>query len=196
MVDIGGETWEIVNRPGYQAKNRDTQTALCNEQYGQGNWRLAWILENGEILNFEKVFYCIYVPGYTKYFNEHFDETKWITDNFSYGYDKDPVTKPEAFDPYTLYSKPGRVNQFHHVALNIALEYYLGVSFKGQEPLQIREGKPGTDCKCWPKGWYWSPGRIPTVRPDLIPQTDIKGWWQEGTVEAVYQKAKTLLRKV
>ena len=80
------------------------------------------------------------------------------------------VSKEEAFSPYAKYDKPGTVNQFHNVALNIALEERLGRPFTGSRPIQVREGKPGTDPATWPEGWRWSPGRIAAAHPELIPE--------------------------
>lgn len=184
--------WQTVLRPGYQGKAKDEQVATWNERYGKENWRMAWELRSGVLFSYDEMFYSIYVPGYVKYFLDHPDEAAELTDHFAYAIDKDMISRYEAFDHRALYDKPGRPNQFHNVALNIALEYYLGLPFQGSQPIQVREGKPGSDPSTWPKGWYWSPGRIDAVRQDLIPQTDIKGWWQPGTIEDVYQTAKVL----
>lgn len=185
-------TWYTVERPGYQGKKKDAQIAHWNQCYGEGNWRIAWELNSGLVQNYEQIFYNFYVPGYVKYFLQYPDEAHFLTTNFSYAYDKDMISKDEAFDPHALYDKPGKPNQFHNVALNLALEYYLGLPFRGNIPIQVREGKPDTDPITWPQGWRWSPGRIDAVRQDLIPKNDIKGWWSPGTIEDVYQTAKVL----
>lgn len=177
-------------RPGFQGKDRDRQFAEWNQIYGEGNWRIAWELADGQVLGFEEVFWQVYVAGYVRYFLAHPEEATYLTDNYSYAYDKDPVGKQAAFDPRALYERPGRPNQFHHVALNVALEWFLGMPFRGTKSLQVRQGKPEVPQSAWPKGWRWSPGLIPTVRPDLIPETEIAGWWQRGTIEALYQCAK------
>lgn len=182
--------WLTVARPGYQGKKKDEQTSRWNADYGEGEWRIAWELQNGVICNYDQIFYNFYVAGYVQHFLENLDEASQLTANYSYTYDKDVVPRSEAFDPHALYDKPGRPNQFHNVALNIALEYYLGLPFKGQLPLQVREGKPGSDPSTWPQGWRWSPGRISAVRQDLIPHHDTTGWWQKGSIEDLYQTAK------
>jgi hypothetical protein len=186
------KSWLTVAHPGYFGKNRDLQIEKWNRQYGEENWRLAWELKDGQVLNFERFFWQVYVASYTQYFLHHPDELSFITENYSYTYDKDLVSRADAFDPYTLYGKPGESNQFHHVALNIALEWFLETPFKGSKPLQVRQGKPGTTESSWPKGWRWSPGLIPAVRADLIPSLSMTGWWQEGTMEHFYQSAKVL----
>lgn len=163
-----------------------------NMEYGEGNWRLTWELVGGEILDYEGIIWKIYVPGYVRHFLLNPKEAEFLTRNFSYAYDKEMITREEAFDIYALYNKTGRPNQFHNVALNIALEWYLGLPFMGDRPIQAREGKPGTSPENQPEGYLWSPGRIMTVRPELIPDYPLKGWWNSGSIEDLYQKAKVL----
>jgi hypothetical protein len=183
--------WITIGRPGYLGKNKDEQIAKWNSEYGEGNWRLAWQLASGVVLNYEQIFRH-YVESYGDYFEHHLDEALYLTSCFSYAYDKDLISKEEAFDPFFLYNKPGRPNQFHNVALNFALEYLHGLEFKGREPIQVCEGKPGTDPNTWPAGWRWSPGRIPAVHPELIPKDSLSSWWQPGSIEDLYQSAKIL----
>lgn len=184
--------WETVGRPGYQGKSKDEQIAGWNKMYGEGNWRLAWQLADGEIItSYERIFWH-YVRSYAQYFEDNLDEALYLTSHFSYAYDKDLISKEEAFDPFALYQKPGRPNQFHNVALNYALEYIHGLEFTGPEPIQVREGKPNTDPETWPAGWRWSPGRIPSISPELIPEPSISSWWQPGSIEDLYQSAKIL----
>jgi hypothetical protein len=183
--------WTTVGRPGYQGKNKDEQLAAWDKEYGKDRWRLAWQLTTREVLSFDEIFQQ-YVDSYTAHFMKHSDEAQYLTANYSYAYDKDQITKPQAFDPYFLYNKPGRPNQFHNVSLNIALEYKLGKIFCGLQPIQVREGKPGTDPSTWPAGWRWSPGRIPATHPELIPDVVQSAWWQTGSIEHLYQAAKVL----
>ena len=189
--------WITVERPGYQGKRKDEDFARWNREFGEGSWRIAWELKNRQTLDYEGVFYKIYVPGYVKYFLNHPNEARFLADNYAYSYDKNFISREQAFDPYALYNKPGIVNQFHNVALNIALEWYIGIPFLGNRPIQVREGRKDTPKSEWPEGWYWSPGRISAVRPDLIPddtrpENDEKIWWGKGTIEDLYQTAKVL----
>jgi hypothetical protein len=187
------DVWQTVERPGYLGKKKDETFRLWNEKYGEGGWRIVNEMANGEIFSHEDIIWKVYVPGYVAHFLKNPDQAKFITDNYSYTYDKDLVTKEQAFDIYALYNKPGVANQFHNVALNLALEYYLGYQFKGARPLQVREGKPGTPDSEQPEGFMWSPGRILSVRPDLIPAVDLQGaWWGKGSIEDLYQKSKAL----
>lgn len=187
----GNQGWLTVGRPSYLGKNKDEQVENWNNTFGEGKWRLAWQLTGGEVLGFHDIFQ-LYVDSYAQYFRLHLNEAFLLTENFAYTYDKDLISKAESFNPYTLYFQPGRPNQFHHVALNQALEFRLYLEFKGDTPLQVREGKPGTDPNTWPEGWRWSPGRIPASNPELIPQHENSSWWQPGSIEDLYQSAKIL----
>lgn len=186
-------SWTILERPGYLGGKKEEMEKQWTITYGEGNWRISWIAATGERFNYERIF-DIYVDSYAGYFNAHFEELDYITSNFSYGYDLDFQTKEEAFDKYALYDKPGKRNQFHQVAFNIAIEIKLQKSFRGSMPLQVRDAKPGTSEKYRPLGWKWNPGRIPCLYPHLIP-TNIQletMWWLENSIEDFYQKSKVL----
>lgn len=183
--------WISIGKPGYLGKNKDELVVLWNQKYGEGKWRLAWQLASGEVLGYSDIFQ-LYVDSYTQYFETHLDEAYYLTENFAYAYDKDLVSKEESFNLYSLYFLPGRPNQFHHVALNHALELRLFLEFKGVLPIQVREGNPGTDPNTWPKGWRWSPGRIPAIHSEQIPAGYPSSWWQAGSIEDLYQSAKIL----
>jgi len=184
--------WITVDRPGYFGKNREVQEKLWDEKYGIGNWRLACQTPQGIVLTYDGVIQE-YIEGYAEYFRLHPDEAKQITESFAYAYDKELVTKEDAFDPYALYQKPGKANQFHHVAFNIALERVLKSPFKGSEPIKVRAGKPETPIEKWPAGWKWHPGRIPCVHPETITNREFPNqWWEKDSIEDFYQSNKVL----
>lgn len=186
------QEWITVDKPGFLGKEKDRLYSLWNEKYGFNSWRLMWILKNEELLDYSGIFWKIYVPSYLKYFQLNLNEAIYLTQNYAYTYDKDLITKKQAFDPYALYNQPNRPNQFHNVALNIALEYYLCLPFQGENIIQIREGKLNSPIETWPTGWKWSPGRIPAARQDLVIDNEITGWWHKGSIEDVYQTSKVL----
>ncbi|HEX7042259.1 MAG TPA: hypothetical protein VF189_03325 [Patescibacteria group bacterium] len=188
------EKWDVKEHPGYLGKTRPEKMAEWDNRYGSGNWRLShWQNAKGEMLTYDQVF-KVYVEGYEKYFKEHVDEADFLIKNYAYAYDHDMITKEEAFDSHAYYNKPGFRNQFHNVALNIALVNVTGRMFEGSKPIQVREGVPGTPDSMQPEGFMWSPGRIKCVDPRIIPQVNLTGeiWWQDGTIEDFYQKAKVL----
>ena len=184
--------WVTVERPGYFGKKRAEFEERWNKSYGIGNWKLVWETPQGKVLDYKGII-KVYVQGYAKYFQDHPDEAEYVTSNYSYAYDKDLVTRREAFDIYARYNKPGVANQFHNVAMNLALEKVLGIPFKGKEPLKVRAGKPGTPESEWPAGWRWQPGLIPCVHPEEIYDMNFEGqWWEKGSIEDFYQSNKAL----
>lgn len=184
--------WITKQQPiGFFGGGREDKFANWNKEFGERNWRVAWVLANGTVLDFDRIFQ-LYVEGYAEYFREHPEEAVEISQNYSYSYDKTLISADSAFDPKALLDKPGIPNQFHHVALNLALTKNLGLEFQGDTPLQVRDGKPDQPKESWPKGWKWGPGHIPLHDPSLIPEVDLEGWWDPGSIEDLYQKAKTL----
>jgi hypothetical protein len=186
------EKWETIGRPGYLGGKKDETYTRWNQEYGVGNWRISWQLANGQDVDYEYIFHQIYVTGYEQFFRQNIRDLFFVM-NYAFTYDKDKITRQQAFDPYALVNKPGVANQFHHVALNLAVRDKLGVSFLGTEPLKVREGKPGTPLELQPLGYKFSPGRIPCTRPELIPTPQTKdSWWGDGSIEQLYQEAKAL----
>ncbi len=185
--------WVTVERPGYFGKRKEELFMRWNKEYGEGNWRIVHQTKDGEIMEYENVFWKVYVSGYVRHFLLNPDQAEFLVNKHSYTYDKYLITRREAFDPYAFYNKPGIPNQFHHTSLNIALEWFLGMKFKGSKPIQVRQGKPGTDKQNWPAGWRWSPGYIRCTRPDQIPIHQKSGWWEdEDSIEAFYQYTKVV----
>jgi len=185
--------WKVIKRPGYFGSKKGEMENEWNQTYGLGNWRVSWVTAEGKHLSYEDII-DIYIDGYANYFIAHPDEAAYITSHFSYGFDLDFQTKKEAFDMYALFEKPGKRNQFHQVAFNIALENRLQLPFRGKNPVQVRDAKPGTPENERPLGWKWNPGVIPCPHPEQIP-TDIEfvnPWWEKGSIEDFYQSTKVL----
>lgn len=193
---MSSEVWVVKEglSPGYFNKDREEVYSQFDEQFGAGCWRVAWRLADGEIQDYNRQFLLNFVTGYALHFTQHPEEARFLTEGFSYAYDDTLIPKVSAFDPEAYYNRPGFRNQIHHAALNIALESVLVMPFKGDVPIQVRGGRPGTNQAIWPLGWRWHPGRIMTPRPDLIPDVQVaKRWhWKEGSIEHMYQAAKVI----
>lgn len=184
------ETWQTIQQVGYEGKQKDSNRQLWNATFGAGNWRLVWQYANGKLVGFDGVFEE-YVLSYTNFFSKNLPLARRVSESYSYTYDKDPIpTKTEAFTPLARVNIPGVANQFHHVALNIALEQRCNLPFQGEFPVQVRLDKPGLP--------ELSPSHIPCIHPDLIPADNSPGevWWQPGSVEELYQNSKVLQIKV
>lgn len=181
--------WSSIDSPGYLGKQKDALFAQWDARYGNGNWRIAWIDAQGKRLRYEDII-THYIDGYVLYFTKHPQEAKEITQNYSHSYDMDILPQTSAFDIYIQYQKQGIRNQFHHIALNIALEKKLGMPFRGKHPLQVRDS---ISVENKPVGWKWSPGYIPSPQPERIPQiTHTTIWWDKNSIEDFYQSTKVL----
>lgn len=145
-------------------------------------------MPNGEVWNFQRVFWDVYVAGYARYFEAHPHEAEYLAANYSYAYDLTEIPHELAYDPTALVNVPGLPNQFHHVALNWAIVNCTG-GWRGLRPIAVRG--PGTE------GERWNPGHIP-ADPIYVHLTDElaesmrPGWWEPGSVEAVYQHCRKL----
>jgi adenine/guanine phosphoribosyltransferase-like PRPP-binding protein len=185
--------WKTVVRPGRFGNNRDKFFQAWNDEYGANNWRLAWELTDGRVLNWDEIFEQ-FIIAYTDYFQKHPDEAQFICDTYSYTYDRDETSYDSAFNRYALLDMPGVPNQFHHVAMNIALVEKLGYSFRGHEAIKVRAGRPGLPESEWPKGYRWQPGVIPYPYPELIITQNLgsDNWILPDSIEALYQSTKVL----
>ena len=185
--------WKTVSRVGFLGKDKDQRQQEWNDAYGKGNWRLSWQLRDGTEVDFD---FCFrkYVESYAGYLRTNPMEAEWLATNASYTYDKDLIDRVTAFQPRALVDVPGVPNQFHHVALNLAMEEEMKISFRGTEPLQVREGKKGMPEELKPKGYRFSPGRIQCIDPGLIPfdADETNRWWGPESMEALYQNSKVL----
>jgi len=185
--------WEFVRYPGRLGKKRDFIYRQWDDEFGEGNWRIGWRLPNETTLSYEEIFEE-YVRSYEAYFREHSDEARNICKTYAYAYDRDEIDLEIAFDRNALIDKPGIQNQFHHVALNIALTDRLGYVFQGDKPLKVRAGRPDQPVEEWPEGHRWQPGNIPYEHPEYIREDYeiVDKWINPGSVEAFYQANKVL----
>ena len=193
----------IVERPGYQGPRRDADYKRWDETYGKGNWRLAWIDNQGTEYTIEDIVFKVYAEGYAEHFRKHPEELEWVLVNYGYAYDFDIIPKEKAWDLYHLYQKPGVENQFHHVAFNYAITDILKKVYKGTKPLHVRPAEPGQPESSWPEGWKWHPGRVmlTSYYQSLLPETELTDktqqkaneWYSKNSIEHFYQASKALL---
>lgn len=185
--------WDVNPCTGQFGYKRDELFAAFNEQYGPGNWWFGWKMPNGEVWNFSQAFWNVYVDGYMNYFADeaHQAEAVYLAGNFSYAYDLTEIPEQLAYDPTALVNIPGLPNQFHHVALNIAIAARPG-GWRGARPIQVRG--PGTE------GERWNPGHIP-ARAEYIEYIDecmseeYPAWWEPGSIESVYQHRRSFFTR-
>ena len=185
--------FKTVARPGYLGSKRGLMEASWDNQYGPGMWRIAWETANGSPLTFEEIFEE-YIQGYTAHFTKFPQIVEYLTTHASFAYDIDSnITRKQAFDPNALVGIPGVPNQFHHVAINIAITERLGQTFTGITPIQVRGLKRSIPLEEWPITSRLQPGFIQCTHPELIRQPETPIWWiRPDSVEGLYQYCKVL----
>jgi hypothetical protein len=190
-------TWVEVQRPsGNWGKSKNIAVAGLNQEYGQGNWKVGWVVENGidgdrEVMDRGGIFALAFLKGYLNFFKDNSEVAKDITENYSYMCDfSDPGSLTRATDAFYLWNDDSEMNEIHHVAANLAV-IFLGYEFKGDEPLMMRSVRRFGEL---------SPGKVIHPGADLlIPQgvgenglAERYQWWDQGTIEDVYQRTKTI----
>ena len=198
----GNEVWETVERPGYLGSHKEEFEKKWDELYGfnnigDKNWRVSWETRDGKELSFERIF-SEYVSGYSQHFRKNPEVLNYLIENSCFTYDIDPsITREQAFDPKALVGIPGIPNQFHHVAINIAIEEELGLQFKGEAPIQVRGLKKTVPLEEWSIIALLQPGFIKCLHSNLIRIPDKLIWWiNPDSIEGLYQYCKVVQRRV
>lgn len=176
--------WETVERPGYFGKKRNELQIQWNEEYGEGNWRIAYqwgdqVIERPEALQ-------LYEDGYYEFFKRNPDMLEWLVQEASDVYDTAPTNVEAGYD-YFQQETPN--NHIHDVSIRRAV-MRLGRQFEGDEPMHVRWKKSA--------GYSINPGVVPFHLPEMILDEGIsdhggKGyWWKANTIEDFYQRNKVL----
>ena len=186
--------WETIDRPGYFGEKRNELQEGFDNQYGKGNWRIAW--EFGKIVVPRSEALQLYEDGYYENFKAKPELLEWLVSNFSNVFDTAPSNVEAGFS-YDIQETAS--NHLHDVAIRKAV-FRRGVWFSGDRLLEVRSYNA--------EGWKLSPCNIPFHLPKMIyqGQTKYKGevrdlaanppWWitkgVKNSVEEFYQQNKLL----
>lgn len=184
--------WITVERPGYFGDKRDELQARWNDQFGAGNWRLAW--QWGELALGKSEALQIYEDGYYEFLKSDSEVLDWLITTASDVYDTSPTNIQARFD-YNVQETQN--NHLHDIAIRRAL-LRTGNWFAGDKLLEIRNPEK--------EGWRLAPCMVPFHLPELISTEPIKDyrkkgyfWWEKrgvpNSIEAFYQRNKLLQRK-
>lgn len=177
-------TWKTIERPGYLGKKRDEIRVLWTQQFGEGNWRLAY--QWGDLVVPRELGIQIYEDGYYEFFRYNPETLEWLVDTASDVYDTAPTNVQSGFD-YTVQETLN--NHIQDIAIRRAVAR-LGTWFKGDHLMQVRWKNS--------EGYQINPGVVPFHKPDLIVPGEIKDyggkglWWFPNTIEDFYQRNKVL----
>ncbi|MBU4502455.1 MAG: hypothetical protein KKA79_07700 [Nanoarchaeota archaeon] len=176
--------WKTIERPGYFGKKREELAEKWNEEYGKGNWRLAY--EWGKLVIPREEALQIYEDGYYEWFKKYPAKLEWLISKACDVYDTAPSNVHSGFD----YSKQETPNtHLQDIAIRRSI-MRLGRGFDGYKLIEIR----GKDSE----GADYSPSIVPFHLRSMIYHGKImdyggKGhWWDPYTIEDFYQKNKLL----
>jgi hypothetical protein len=180
--------WKIVGRPGYMGDARDRLHAEWDQQYGAGNWRLAW--EFGDTILEKSMAIQVYEDAYYQHLDSGNGDLEWLRDTASDVYDTDPSNVNSGFD-YSIQETPN--NHIHDIAIRRALTRLSWV-FEGDHLVHVR----------WKdsEGYRLNPGIVRFHEDGLISKEfkeNVSGkniWWERFTIEDFYQRNKVLQIKV
>ena len=181
------EKWKPLERPGPFGSKRDDKFKELDEQYGKGNWKIAYKVGN-EFLDFVEA--CkIYEDAYYKFLVDNPGIAKMLIEEASNVFDDEETNVDSGFD-YSL--QETKRTHIQDIAIRNALKR-MRVWFEGNALIRIRHVAGNH-----PLSLLLSPGAVPFHRPELIEpsiESDKKPWYMENSVEDWYQRAKYIMIK-
>ena len=179
MLNLSG--WSVIGRPGYLGKHRDEKHAEWDEQYGPGNWQLAWKVRNYYV---DFLGACVlYEESYWFFLFCNIGISQQLVKEASEVYDDEPSNVESGLD--YLKQETGRTH-IQDIAIRRTLIRFCQW-FEGSTLIRIRQEKGNH-----PLSMILSPGRVPFRWREIIEQPEIEGWWQPGSVESFYQSNRYL----
>lgn len=186
--EIDNSEWTNFERPGYFGKRRDEKIAGYNSRFGEGNWRLRWVVKfysqgqgNTVYSNHDFVAACKrwYEASYIAYFAQNPKELDYVC-SFSECIDNDMSNLQSGLD-YT--KQESWATHIQDIAVRNALAR-LGRKFEGKDNILVIRSKSDN-------GYKYGPGNIPFIKPELIEQPSKRPHWaNDGTVEDFWQSNK------
>jgi hypothetical protein len=197
-VEEAAEKWiKIFNELGYAGFQKAEREQELDERFGEDNWITAHFFD-GKIIPLEEAA-KVYGEAYYEFLRDNPDIRDWIVRTASEVYDIQQSNFKSGLD-FTL-QECGAVH-LQDIAVRRALTRLKledeGIKydkknlpavkiFEGTHPVQIRGHKT--------EGYILNPGKVPFHRPELILDTEQKGWWESYSAEDFYQRNKVLLVK-
>lgn len=184
--------WKPINNnsTGYVGKRRNKEWNKRDAEYGKGNWKIGWLVDD-KLLDYLEVC-ALYEDAYFEYFKKRPELLEHLIGVASDVYDDNPSNIESGLD----YSKKGDVRtHIQDVAIRRCVKR-CGKKFRGKNLIQIRD-RAGEH----PLSLALSPGQVPFHEPELLSNPDnLKkitkdAWWLPYSVEDFYQRAKRLCVK-
>jgi len=177
--------WRTIERPGYFGKKRDELVEKWNQEFGEGNWKIAY--QWGEHIVPREFAIQLYEDGYYEFFRNDPLKLENLIKNYEDVYDTAP-SNVDSFIDYSIQETPN--NHIHDIAIRRAVLRH-GEWFSGEGLCWVRwKGSDGFD---------YNPGVVLFHKPEMIVSGTVndygsKGvWWFDKTLEDFYQKNKVLM---
>ncbi|HOX30064.1 MAG TPA: hypothetical protein P5080_01355 [Candidatus Paceibacterota bacterium] len=171
------ENWITIATPGYLGAERDVRYKEWDEIYGEGNWRLVWVV-NKTLVDFLGAC-ALYEDAYYHFLKKNSAIVKKLVYDARDIYDDAPSNVESRFD-YN-HQETGRTH-IQDIAIRRCM-VRMGLWFMGNDLIQIRSS--GKDEQVL--GNILSPGNVPFHMPYLISEFELSGWWKPKSVESFYQ---------
>jgi len=182
--------WRNVMRPGYFGRRRDLKHAQFDQQYGAGNWRLAWVVTGNAVSGpaadvvFPFVRACkqFYEESYYVHLKDRPDAIDFICE-FTECMDNAPTNVHSGCD---YAAQEAYSTHIQDIAVRNVLAR-LGRSFTGKrtELLVIRSSDSN--------GYRFGPGNVPFYLPEWITRPSLCPTWASArSVEDFWQSNKWL----
>lgn len=176
---------KLVDRPGYFGRRRDEKVAALNAQYGEGKWRLIWLLgeaNDPRSRRYDFIAACryLYERSYFEFLKERPEDIDFIC-SFGECIDNAPTNVGCGLD-YSI--QEAFSTHIQDIAIRNVL-YLLKRKFEGppDKILVIRSQDS--------EGYKFGPGNIPFLWPEAIhPETKVPRWANTGSVEDFWQSNK------
>jgi hypothetical protein len=171
--------WETVKRPGFFGKRKEEIFRQYDEEYGEGDWRIAWQYKG--IVGYETACgryenaYCADSFRREGLWKELISVAKNV-------YDHD---ESDIHSGLSYLVQNGTATHIQDIAIRRVVILRRDWEFKGDKLVQIR-----SHADYW--GRNLSPGKVPFHQPELIVVPHLEGWWDYNSVEDFYQSNKVL----
>ena len=175
------DNWAIIGRPGYAGKKKQLRRLELQEKFGEGNWKIAHLVDNNLLSREEALVY--FEDSYLYFFQNNPEILDWLVSTAKDVYDNN-LTNIKSGLNYLIQETPD--SHLQDIAIRRVLKR-LNRIFSGNNFLQIRE-----ECE----GSILSTGQVPFYKPDLILQPQLKGWWSKNSIESFWQSNKVLAIKI
>lgn len=176
---------KLIERPGYFGRRRDEKVAALNERFGDGKWRLVWVLgdvenPNSKRFDFRAACRYLYERSYFEYLKDRPEDIDMIC---SYGecIDNAPTNVQCGLD-YSI--QEAFSTHIQDIAIRNVL-YLLGRQFGGPSDKVLVIRSKDSD------GYKFGPGNVPFAWPEAIHSpSKVPQWANSGSVEDFWQSNK------